>query len=113
MFTVRCQTFFFSPCSADEHERDWPQSKVVFFGLATNQYAECGKQHQAPSFVWFDDTNIVYYYYPPNYALQCLLFCYVRWLYMVINISVKYDGGLFPDIILLTQVKVTTIGELV
>ena len=32
---------------------------------------------------------------------------------MVINISVKYDGGLFPDIILLTQVKVTTIGELV
>ena len=33
-----CQTFFFFffPCSAD-HERDWPQCKVVvFFGLATN-----------------------------------------------------------------------------
>ena len=32
---VRCQTFFFFPCSAD-HERDWQPCKVVFFGLATN-----------------------------------------------------------------------------
>ena len=36
----RCQTFSsfsfaFFPCSAD-HERDWPPSRVVFFGLATN-----------------------------------------------------------------------------
>ena len=33
----RCQTFCFFcfPCSA-AHERDWPPSKVVFFGLATN-----------------------------------------------------------------------------
>ena len=27
--------FFFFPCSAD-HDRDWPPSKVFFFGLATN-----------------------------------------------------------------------------
>ena len=26
---------FYFPCSAD-HGRDWPPSKVVFFGLATN-----------------------------------------------------------------------------
>ena len=30
-------------------------------------------------------------------------------LCMVINISIQYNGGLLPDIILLTQV--TTIGE--
>ena len=28
-------SFFFFSCSAD-HERDWPPSKIVFFGLATN-----------------------------------------------------------------------------
>ena len=28
---------------------------------------------------------------------------YDWWLYMVINISVQYNGGLLPDIILLTQ----------
>ena len=28
--------FFFFPCSAEDHERDWPPCKVVFFGLATN-----------------------------------------------------------------------------
>ena len=58
---------------------------------------------QAPSFVWFDDTTIVYYYYPLNYVLQYLLFCYVWWLCMVMNISVQYNGGPLPDIILLTQ----------
>ena len=60
---------------------------------------------QAPIFVWFDDTIIVYsYYYPLNYVLQqCLVFCYVWWLCMAINISVQYSGGLLPDIILLTQ----------
>ena len=30
---------------------------------------------------------------------------------MVINISVQYNGGFLPDIILLTQAEVTTIGE--
>ena len=38
---------FSFPCSAD-HERDWPPCKVVFFGLATNTYAECEKQHFFP-----------------------------------------------------------------
>ena len=28
---------------------------------------------QAPIFVWFDGTIIVYYYYPLNYVLQCVL----------------------------------------
>ena len=28
---------------------------------------------QAPSFVWFDGTIIVYYFYPLNYVLQCLV----------------------------------------
>ena len=32
---------------------------------------------------------------------------------IVNNVSVQYNGGLLPDIILLTQAKVTTIGELV
>ena len=41
--------------------------------------------------------------YPLNYVLHCLLFCYASWLCMVINISVQYNGGLLPDIILLTQ----------
>ena len=35
---------FFFPCSAD-HEQDWLPFKVVFFGLVSNQYAECEKQH--------------------------------------------------------------------
>ena len=42
-------------------------------------------------------------YYPLNYVLQCLLFWYVWWLCMAINISVQYNDGLLPDIILLTQ----------
>ena len=67
---------------------------------------------QASIFVlWFDETIIVYYYYYPlNYVLHSV-FCFVTvvmlgldwWLCMVINISVQYNGGLLPDIILLTQ----------
>ena len=45
---------------------------------------------------------LVHYYYPLNYVLQCLMFCYVWWLCMVINISVQYNGGFVPDIRLLT-----------
>ena len=42
---------------------------------------------QAPIFVWFDGTiTIEYYYYPFNYVLHCLLFCYVWWLCMAINV---------------------------
>ena len=58
---------------------------------------------QAPTVVWFDDTIVVYYYYPFNYALHCLLFCLVWWPCMAINVSVQYNGGLLPDIIPLTQ----------
>ena len=36
--------FSFFPCSAD-HERDWPPFKVFFFGLVSNPYVECEKQH--------------------------------------------------------------------
>ena len=39
---------------------------------------------------WFDGTII-------------LMFCYDWWLCMAINISVQYNGGLLPDIILLTH----------
>ena len=52
------------------------------------------QQKWAPIFVLFDATNIVYYYYPLNYVLQCLLFCYVWWLCMAIDISVQHNGGL-------------------
>ena len=58
---------------------------------------------QAPILVGFDDTIIVYYYYPLDYVLQGILFSSVWWLCMVINISVQYNGGLLPDIIPLTQ----------
>ena len=56
---------------------------------------------QAPIFVWFDGTIIdigiilLTMYYS--------VFCYVWCPCMVINISVQYNGGLLPDIILLTQ----------
>ena len=55
------------------------------------------------AFFLYGSMAILYYYYPLNYVLQCLLFCYAWWLCMAINISVQYNGGLFPDIILLTQ----------
>ena len=59
---------------------------------------------QAPYiYVWLDGPLIVYYYYPLNYVLHCLLFCYAWWLCMAISISVQYNGGILPDIILLTQ----------
>ena len=40
----------------------------------------------------------VYYYYPLNYVLHCLSFCFVWRPCMAINVSVQYNGGLFPDI---------------
>ena len=49
-------------------------------------------------------TIIAYHHYPLHYVLhQCLLFCYVWWLCMASNINVQHNGGLLPDIILLTQ----------
>ena len=57
---------------------------------------------QAPIVVWFDGLIIVYYYYLFNYVLSCIVFC-VWWPGMAINVSVQYNGGSLPDIILLTQ----------
>ena len=46
-------------------------------------------------------------YYPLNYEICTtqivFMFCYDWWRCMVINISVQYNGGFLPDIILLTQ----------
>ena len=52
-----------------------------------------------PIFVRFDGAIIAYYYYVFNYVLHCLLFCYVWWLCIAINVSVQYNGGLLSDII--------------
>ena len=57
---------------------------------------------QAPILVWFDGTIIDI----STILLQCttvVVLDYDWWLCMVINISVQYNGGLLPDIILLTQ----------
>ena len=58
---------------------------------------------QAPILVWFDDTIIDII---STIILQCttvVMSGYDWWLCMVINISVQYNGGVLPDIILLTQ----------
>ena len=58
---------------------------------------------QAPILVWFDGMIIVHYYYPLN-CTTVFMFCYDRWLCMVINIiSAQYNGGFLPDVILLTH----------
>ena len=67
--------------------------------MAINAIVQCNDRSlpdnllltQAPLIVvWFDDTIF-------------LMFCYVWWLCMAINISVQYNGGLLPDIIFLPQ----------
>ena len=52
---------------------------------------------QAPNAVWFDGIIIVVL------CTTLSLFCFVWWPCMVINVSVQYNGGLLPDIKLLTQ----------
>ena len=60
---------------------------------------------QAPNnVVWFHGPNIVYYCYP-FLIMYYIVFCFVlvggpAW---AINLSVHYDCGLLPDIMLLTQ----------
>ena len=57
---------------------------------------------QAPILVWFDGTIIDI----NTILLQCttvVMLGYDWWLGMVINISVQYNDGFLPDIILLTQ----------
>ena len=57
---------------------------------------------QAPIRVCLDGTNI-----DSRTIFVTMYYCgrlrYDWWLCMVINISVQYNGGLLPDIILLTQ----------
>ena len=61
---------------------------------------------QAPFVVWFDGVVIVYYYYLCNYVLRCLLFCFVWWPGMAINVSVQHNDGFLPDILLLIQAPI-------
>ena len=89
----RCQTFFFF---FPDPEREWPPCKVVFSGW---------KQQQQLCKRPLTITILLTMYY------SVLRFFYVWWLCMVINISVQYNGGFLPDIILLTQGS--TIGETV
>ena len=49
---------------------------------------------QAPIIVWFDGTIMVYYYYSTLLTMYYSVSCYVWWLFMAINISVQYNGGL-------------------
>ena len=51
---------------------------------------------QAPIVVWFDGTIIIIVYY-------CLLFCFAWWPCITINVSLQYNSGLLPDIILLNH----------
>ena len=57
---------------------------------------------QAPILVWFDGTNIDIISTIPS-CTTVSMFCYDWWLCMMINISVQYNGGFIPDIMLLTQ----------
>ena len=65
------------------------------------------RHHRVHHRVWYATIIVLYIItllpYPLNYVLQCLLFCYVWWLCLAINTSVQHNGGLLPDIILLTQ----------
>ena len=62
---------------------------------------------QAPILVWLDGTIIdiisTIILVTMYYCTVVMLGCYDKWLCMVIHISVQYNGGLLPDIILLTQ----------
>ena len=60
---------------------------------------------QTPILVWFDGTIIDIV---STILLECttttvVMLGYDWWLCMVISISVQYNGGFLPDIILLTQ----------
>ena len=58
---------------------------------------------QAPILVWFDGTIIDISTILLTMYYSVRMCCYDWWLCMVINISVHYNGGFLPDIILLTQ----------
>ena len=68
---------------------------------------------QAPIVLWIDGIIIVYYYYPFLVIMYyyCVVFCFCcGWPGMAINVSVQYNGGSLPDIILLAKVT-TTLGN--
>ena len=60
---------------------------------------------QAPIVVWFDGTiiDIISTILFLQYTTTVVMLGYDWWLCMVINISVQYNGGFLPDIILMTQ----------
>ena len=59
---------------------------------------------QAPNLVWFDGTIIDIISTISYLCTTVFMLGYDWWLSMVINIiSVHYNGGFLPDIILLTQ----------
>ena len=58
---------------------------------------------QAPIPVWFDGTVIDIGTILLQYNATGVMLGYDWWLCMVINISVQYNGGFLPDIMLLTQ----------
>ena len=59
---------------------------------------------QAPILVWFDGTiTDIISTILLNMYYSSVMLGYDWWLCMVINISVQYNGGFLPDIILLTQ----------
>ena len=61
---------------------------------------------QTPILLWFDGTiiDVSTILLTMYYTVTVFMFCYDWcWLCMVVNISVQYNGGFLPDIILLTQ----------
>ena len=55
--------------------------------------------------------NRIQYYYYPNLFMHYIVVVFVWWPYLTINLSVHYNGGRLPDIILLTHAMVISIGE--
>ena len=95
---VRCQTFYlvFSMFSTPRAGLATNLYKIVFFGLATNTLNVREIAYET-----------VYYYYPvwrcTCYIISVLLLLFVSCPCTAINISVQYNDGLLPDILLLTH----------
>ena len=89
----------YSPLEKPAHPTDRPTGTMkqlffggggfffLFFACALRLSSRSNRSSRittkmSPYFVLFDATIILYYYYPLNYVLQCLMFCYVWWLCM-------------------------------
>ena len=68
----------------------------------TKKDVDGGNETKPPILVWLDGTIIAISTILVNMYYSGML-GYNWWLCMVINVSVQYNGGLLPDIILLTQ----------